>query len=160
SDRSNTLHMTGSVTKPSAPPPPPAPGGGSRGGGGGAVRSPSGSVITHDVTSPRGTTGYSIVVQSRGLSDANLLRGSTTPTTPWILVLQHTAGSLDAAVSNARRRNLWISFGILTVLIAGLGIVVVNAQRSQRLAAQQMDFVATVTHELRTPLAVIRSAAQ
>jgi signal transduction histidine kinase len=38
--------------------------------------------------------------------------------------------------------------------------VVLNARRSERLAAQQMDFVATVSHELRTPLAVIRSAAQ
>ena len=36
----------------------------------------------------------------------------------------------------------------------------INARRSEKLAAQQMDFVATVSHELRTPLAVIRSAAQ
>ena len=36
----------------------------------------------------------------------------------------------------------------------------INARRSERLAAQQMDFVATGSHELRTPLAVIRSAAQ
>ena len=46
------------------------------------------------------------------------------------------------------------------VLVAGVGLIVVNARRSERLAAQQMDFVATVSHELRTPLAVIRSAAQ
>jgi len=75
-------------------------------------------------------------------------------------VLQHTAGSLDAAVEHARRRNLWLSFSILGVLAAGVALVIVNAQRSQRLAAQQMDFVATVSHELRTPLTVIRSAAQ
>ncbi len=41
-----------------------------------------------------------------------------------------------------------------------MGLIVLNARRSERLAAQQMDFVATVSHELRTPLAVIRSAAQ
>jgi signal transduction histidine kinase len=46
------------------------------------------------------------------------------------------------------------------VLVAGVGLIVINARRSERLAAQQMDFVATVSHELRTPLAVIRSAAQ
>ena len=44
--------------------------------------------------------------------------------------------------------------------MASVGLIVVNARRSERLAAQQMDFVATVSHELRTPLAVIRSAAQ
>ena len=54
----------------------------------------------------------------------------------------------------------WLSFGILGVLVASVGLIVVNARRSERLAAQQMDFVATVSHELRTPLAVIRSAAQ
>jgi two-component system phosphate regulon sensor histidine kinase PhoR len=52
-----------------------------------------------------------------------------------------------------------LSFSILGVLAAGVGLIVVNAQRSQRLAAQQMDFVATVSHELRTPLAAIYGAA-
>ena len=78
----------------------------------------------------------------------------------WRVLVQHSAGSLDAAVANARRRNLWLSFGILAVLAASVGLIVINARRSERLAAQQMDFVATVSHELRTPLAVIRSAAQ
>jgi two-component system sensor histidine kinase SenX3 len=78
----------------------------------------------------------------------------------WQLVLQHPAGSLEAAVTKARRRNLAISFGVLAVLSVSVFLISINAQRSQRLAAQQMDFVATVSHELRTPIAVIRSAAQ
>jgi two-component system, OmpR family, sensor histidine kinase SenX3 len=78
----------------------------------------------------------------------------------WTIRLQHSAGSLDAAVANARRRNLWLSFGILGVLALSTGLVMINARRSEKLAAQQMDFVATVSHELRTPVAVIRSAAQ
>jgi signal transduction histidine kinase len=78
----------------------------------------------------------------------------------WQLVVRHTAGSLEAAISSTRRRNLWLGFGMLGVLAAGIALVVANARRSQQLASQQMDFVATVTHELRTPLAVIRSAAQ
>ena len=78
----------------------------------------------------------------------------------WKVFVQHGAGSLDAAVTRARHRNLYLSFGILGVLMASAGLVMVNARRSEKLAAQQMDFVATVSHELRTPLAVIRSAAQ
>ncbi len=148
------------------PPPPPGPppahrAAGGAGGGRGAAAGPTLSFTSRGPDTPRNLTGYSIVVQTaRGSSDSNVLRLSTTASAPWTLVLQHTAGSLDAAVSNARRRNLWMSFGILSVLVAGVGIVLVNAQRSERLAAQQMDFVATVSHELRTPLAVIRSAAQ
>jgi two-component system sensor histidine kinase SenX3 len=78
----------------------------------------------------------------------------------WQLVLQHPAGSLEAAVAKARRRNLAISFGVLAVLSVSVFMISINAQRSKALAAQQMDFVATVSHELRTPIAVIRSAAQ
>lgn len=78
----------------------------------------------------------------------------------WTIALRHGAGSLDAAVAQARRRNVLISFSILSVLAFGVGIIVANARRAERLAAQQMDFVATVSHELRTPLSVIRAAAQ
>ncbi len=89
-------------------------------------------------------TGLQIFVQSTG-STPDMFGGS------WVLSLQHTAGSLDAAVNQARQRNLWLSFSILGVLGIGVALIVVNAQRSERLAAQQMDFVATVSHELRTP---------
>jgi signal transduction histidine kinase len=78
----------------------------------------------------------------------------------WMVLLQHSAGSVDAAVTQIRRRNLLLSFGILGVLAASAGLIVVNARRAEKLASQQMEFVATVSHELRTPLAVIRSAAQ
>jgi signal transduction histidine kinase len=103
----------------------------------------------------------SVFVEQRGARSVNDIRISQAIGSPaWQFVVQHTAGSLDAAVAQLRRRNLYLSFGILAVLASGVGLVVVNARRSERLAAQQMDFVATVSHELRTPLAVIRSAAQ
>src|SRR5262249_61362906 len=38
--------------------------------------------------------------------------------------------------------------------------IVFASRRAQRLATQQMEFVAGVSHELRTPLAVICSAAE
>ncbi|HKC89534.1 MAG TPA: HAMP domain-containing sensor histidine kinase, partial [Blastocatellia bacterium] len=57
-------------------------------------------------------------------------------------------------------RNLAISFGILLLLGASVGFIVLSSRRAQRLATQQMEFVAGVSHELRTPLAVICSAAE
>ena len=78
----------------------------------------------------------------------------------WQILLKHRAGSLEAAVQQVRRRNLLMSFGMLTLLAASVGLVLASARRAERLASQQMDFVATVSHELRTPLAVIRSAGQ
>ncbi len=107
------------------------------------------------------TGNLSIMVQGRPGSSTSVPEPFLVTTLGgWTIALRHGAGSLDAAVDQARRRNLLISFSILSVLAFGVGIIVVNARRSEKLAAQQMDFVATVSHELRTPLAVIRAAAQ
>lgn len=78
----------------------------------------------------------------------------------WRLVVKHRAGSLEAAVASARRRNLTICFGILSLLGVSVGLIILSSRRAQRLATQQMEFVAGVSHELRTPLAVICSAAE
>jgi signal transduction histidine kinase len=107
------------------------------------------SLVLEDHEAPKPPTAETV-------SRAAAVLGATS----WQLLLQHADGSLDQAVRNARLRNLWLSFSILSVLAASVGLIVLNARRSERLAAQQMDFVATVSHELRTPLAVIRSAAQ
>jgi signal transduction histidine kinase len=78
----------------------------------------------------------------------------------WQLLIKHQAGSLAAAVSSARIRNLAISFGILLLLAAGILMTAISTRRAERLARQQISFVAGVTHELRTPLAVICSAGE
>lgn len=78
----------------------------------------------------------------------------------WQLLIKHQAGSLAAAVSSARTRNLAISFGILLLLGAGILMTAISTRRAERLARQQINFVAGVTHELRTPLAVICSAGE
>ena len=78
----------------------------------------------------------------------------------WRLVLKHRDGTLEEAVTAIRRRNLALSLGILALLGITAGLMFVTAQRAQRLARQQIEFVAGVTHELHTPLTAIRSAGQ
>jgi len=78
----------------------------------------------------------------------------------WRLLIKHRAGSLAAAVNTARRRNLAISFGILLLLGAGIFMTAISSRRAERLVRRQIDFVAGVNHELRTPLAVICSAGE
>jgi signal transduction histidine kinase len=76
----------------------------------------------------------------------------------WRLVVTHRAGSVDAVVAAARRRNLAISGGVLALLAASAVLTAVSAQRARGLAHRQIEFVASVSHELRTPVAVICSA--
>ena len=78
----------------------------------------------------------------------------------WELQLKHRGGSLEAVVAASRRRNLLVSSGIMLLLAVSLVMIMVSTQRGQRLARQQIEFVAGVSHELRTPLAVICSAGE
>jgi signal transduction histidine kinase len=78
----------------------------------------------------------------------------------WQAILRHRAGSLDLAVAAVRRRNLVISFIILLFLSASITMIIISSRRAAKLAAQQMEFVAGVSHEMRTPLAVICSAGE
>jgi signal transduction histidine kinase len=82
------------------------------------------------------------------------------PGEQWQLVARHPAGSLELAVSSWRRRNLAISLGLLAVLAGSMGLIFSAARRSKALARMQMEFVAGVSHELCTPLAVINTAAE
>ena len=78
----------------------------------------------------------------------------------WRLLAQHPEGSLEIALERAKRRNLLLASGILAVLAVALLLLTRNAIRARRLAQQQLDFVAGVTHEVMTPLAALRSAGQ
>ena len=90
-----------------------------------------------------------------GTSSAELNHGPR-----WQVVINHRAGSLDAAVAQARGRNLVVSFGILSLLALSTIIIIIISRRAQRLARKQIDFVAGVSHEFRTPLAVIHAVSE
>jgi len=77
----------------------------------------------------------------------------------WQLFARHRAGSLEALVSRAQWRNLAVTAGILTLVLATVAALVRYTRQAQRLAELQMDFLAGVSHELRTPLTVIQTAA-
>ena len=79
---------------------------------------------------------------------------------PWVLIVQHRNGPLEAVVKQVRRRNVTISALVLLLLAANMGLVVIAGHRAQKFAKLQMDFVASVSHELRTPLAAIFSAGE
>lgn len=79
---------------------------------------------------------------------------------PWTLNVQHTAGSIDAFVTSERNKSFAIGAGIYVLLVGGILAIVLSAMRAKRFAQRQVDFVSSVSHEFRTPLAVIYSAGE
>jgi signal transduction histidine kinase len=117
------------------------------------LRDPQVSIVVQQGMSPAQkhalTTGFFTASAARTIGSPK-----------WKLLVKHPAGSLEAAVQTARRRNVLVSTGVLALLGASMGLLVLSTRRAQRLAKQQLEFVAAVSHELRTPLAVIRSAGE
>lgn len=82
------------------------------------------------------------------------------PDNNWALTVQHQAGSIDAYIANTKYRNLAVGWGILALLGLSVAAVVFSTQRVRAFAQRQVDFVSSVSHEFRTPLAVIYSAGE
>ena len=77
----------------------------------------------------------------------------------WQIYVRHRAGSLEAVVAQARWRNLAIAAGVLLLILSTAAALISFTRRTQKLAELQIDFVAGVSHDLRTPLTVIHTAA-
>jgi two-component system phosphate regulon sensor histidine kinase PhoR len=93
------------------------------------------------------------------LSRGGLTLGRQFETTlyKWTLnVTMNSAAELAAAV--ARRRLLEMVLVALSgvVVIAGIIVILVAAERERKLSNLKSDFVANVSHELKTPLALVR----
>ena len=79
--------------------------------------------------------------------------------TRWVIAVRHRAGSLEAAVTAARGKNLIASLLLVGLLGGAAWVLVQYTARSRRLAEMQFQFAAGISHDLRTPLTAIRGAA-
>jgi len=79
---------------------------------------------------------------------------------PWMLLLEHRTGPLEAVATSIWRRNLMTGGIVLLLLTVGMVLIVFTSRRAHKLAKLQLDFVASVSHELLTPLAAIYCTGQ
>ncbi len=78
----------------------------------------------------------------------------------WELQVARKGMPLAAAFEQTRWRNLLLSLAVEALLLAAIVFLVVAARRMERLANQKMQFVAGVSHELRSPVSAIAMLAR
>jgi signal transduction histidine kinase len=79
---------------------------------------------------------------------------------PWTLLVQHRTGPLEAVAARIWHRNLLTGGVVLLLLTIDMGLIIFASRRAQKLAKLQLTFVASISHELLTPLTVIFGAAR
>jgi len=78
----------------------------------------------------------------------------------WNLKAAFTANPDIAASRASLTRNLFVLAGAMLLLLGAFVFMFFTAQRERSLAQRQALFLANVTHELKTPLAVISAAGE
>jgi len=76
-----------------------------------------------------------------------------------ILALIHTPQS-QAFIEFETTKNMIILGLSVTLLLVSLVFIVYSAQKEQEITKRQSEFLSNVTHELKTPLAVIQAAGE
>ena len=79
---------------------------------------------------------------------------------PWMLLLQHRTGPLQAIATSIWYRNLLTGGIVLLLLTLDVVLIIIASRSAQKLAKLHLDFVASVSHELLTPLAAIYCTGQ
>lgn len=123
-------------------------------------------IESHTITkSPAdGGTGQRFEMELKNGGDVKtrttVFSAAATDTAPWNLGVQHVSGSIGGFIDGERNRNLLIGAGVYLLLIGGIAAILISSARAKRFAQRQIDFVSSVSHEFRTPLAVIYSAGE
>lgn len=76
------------------------------------------------------------------------------------LRIWHRAGSIAAAQRQERDRRLALGYAVLASFAVVAVVYYVLYRRARELRDREHQFVATVTHELRTPVSAVRAAAE
>lgn len=105
--------------------------------------------------------GEEISSSSPGPAARYSARSSLAPVFPrWEATAGFRSTDIDALAHASFKKGLWFTLLMVTVLLAGIALIVQAALRELKLAEVKQTFVSNVSHELKTPLASIRLFAE
>lgn len=117
--------------------------------------------VDSNVRGARGTAiASSGTMEGKPLTSSIIATASQSENDQWNLAVQHTSGSVGAFIQSELNRKLMIGGGLYLLAALAIIAIVYSAWRSRRFAQRQIDFVSSVSHEFRTPLAVVYSAGE
>jgi signal transduction histidine kinase len=78
----------------------------------------------------------------------------------WTLVVSPRAQNVPAVTASTRAQGYWLSGLSVLLMLVALAFALQSHQRSLQLARMQADFVAHVSHQLKTPMSLLSAVAE
>ena len=118
-------------------------------------------VFGHPGTAPPATSAHAAVAMQFYPSDdirTRMVSGTAAP--EWTVTVTPRGEQASALLSSTRWQSAWLSAASVTLMLAALAFALQGNRRARQLARMQADFVAHVSHQLKTPVSLLSAASE